>query len=58
LPDDAGILKKMRDDGVTLDLEGGTSDKCACLVTTDPEVAKKYDMHDESEFLGADKSNE
>ena len=45
-------LAMMRDDGVTLDPEGGTSDDYAYLVTTDPEVAKKYGMHDESEFLG------
>ncbi len=52
--DAAETLKKMRADGVTLDPEGGTSDDYAHLVTTDPEVAKKYDMHDESEFLGDD----
>jgi hypothetical protein len=52
LPDDAETLTRMRDDGVTLDLEGGTSHDNAYLVTTDPEVARKYDMHDESEFLG------
>jgi hypothetical protein len=33
-----------------LDPEGGTGDDYAHLVTTDPIVAKKYDMHDESEF--------
>ena len=52
--DDAETLKKMRDDGVTLDPEGGASDDTARLVTTDLEVAKKYDMHDESEFLDDD----
>jgi len=51
LPDAAGELVKMRDDGVTLDPEGGTADDYAHLVTTDPEVAKKYEMHDEAEFL-------
>jgi len=44
----------MRSDGVTLDPDGGTSDDYAHLVTTDPDVARKYDMHDESEFLGND----
>lgn len=39
-------------DGVTLDPEGGTSDDYAYLVTSDPVIAKKYDMHDESEFWG------
>ncbi len=57
LQDAAETLKKMRDDGVTLDPEGGTSDDYAYLVTTNPEVAKKYDMHDESEFWGDDESS-
>jgi hypothetical protein len=43
-------LQSMCADGVTLDAEGGTADDYACLVTTDPGVAKKYDMHDETEF--------
>ena len=38
-------LKAMLSDGVTLDPDG------AYLVTTDPAVAKKYDMHDESELM-------
>lgn len=55
---DAGeTLRQMRDDGVTLDAAGGTSDDYAYLVTTDSEVAKKYDMHDESEFFGDEESN-
>lgn len=48
----AQTLAAMQADGVTLDPEGGTADDYAFLVTTDPEVAKKYGMHDESEFLG------
>ena len=44
------MLRKMRDDGVTLDTPGGTADDYAQLVTTDPDIARKYDMHDESEF--------
>ncbi len=47
-----GTLQSMLADGVTLDLERGTSDDYAHLVTTDPVVAKKYDMHDEKEFWG------
>ena len=47
----AGLLDAMRADGVTLDPEGGTADDYAYLVTTDPEVARKYDMHEESEFF-------
>ena len=53
LPDEAETLKAMRADGVTLDPNGGTADDYAYLVTTDPVVAKKYDMHDESEFMDA-----
>jgi hypothetical protein len=47
----------MRNDGVALDAEaGGVGDDYAHLVTTDPNVAKKYDMVDESEFWGDDES--
>src|SRR5262249_27091581 len=45
-------LRAMLADGVTLDPEGGTGDDCAYLVTTDPAVAKKYGMHEQSEFFG------
>lgn len=45
-------LRKMRADGVVLDPEGGTANDYAQLVTTDPDVARKYDMHEESEFFG------
>ncbi len=48
----ADTLRSMLADGVTLDPQGGTSDEYACLVTTDPVIAKKYDMHDEKEFWG------
>ena len=34
-----------------IDPDGGTADDYAQLVTTDPDVARKYDMHDESEFF-------
>ncbi len=47
-------LRKMKADGVVLDPEGGTADDYAQLVTTDPEVARRYDMHEESEFFGDD----
>jgi len=47
-------LRKMKADGVVLDPEGGTADDYAHLVTTDPDIARKYDMHDESEFFGDD----
>ena len=54
----ADTLRSMLADGVTLDPEGGTSDDYAYLVTTDPVIAKKYDMHDEKEFWGDDEENE
>ncbi len=50
LPDDTRLLKQMRDDGVTLDPSVHASEEYVGLVTTDPEVAKKYDMHEQSEF--------
>jgi hypothetical protein len=45
-------LEAMLADGVTLDPGRDTSDDYTYLVTTDPAIAKKYDMHDESEFWG------
>jgi hypothetical protein len=50
LRDAADHLEAMRKDGVTLDSDQGTEDDYAHLVTTDPEVAKKYDMLEESEY--------
>ncbi len=44
-------LEAMLADGVMLDPDGGTADDYALLVTTDPAVAKKYDMYDEDEFM-------
>ncbi len=51
-------LRSMLADDVTLYPEGGTSDDYTYLVTTDPEIAKKYDMHDEKEFWGNDGENQ
>lgn len=51
-------LDRMKADGVVLDPEGGTSDDYALLTTTDPDVAKKYDMHEESEFWGEPEEDE
>ena len=42
-------LSSMLADGVTLDPNGGAGDDYALLVTTDPLIAKKYDMEDESQ---------
>ena len=50
----ADELRRMKADGLTLDPEGGTRDDHAYLTTADADVAKKYDMHDESEFFGDD----
>ncbi|HEY4312895.1 MAG TPA: nucleotidyltransferase family protein [Pirellulales bacterium] len=50
LRDAAEQLDAMRTDGVFLDPDGGTADDYATLVTTDPEIAKKYGMEDESEL--------
>jgi hypothetical protein len=47
----AAILSAMMADGVTLERTGATGDEYAYLVTTDPVIARKYDMHEESEFL-------
>lgn len=54
LNDAAGTLEAMRRDGVVLEDAGGIADDYAHLVTTDPEVAKKYDMMEESELWGGD----
>ena len=56
LPDAADTLRNMRDDGVTLDLQGRTSDDYVRLVTNDPDIARKYDMHEKSEFWDEDES--
>jgi hypothetical protein len=50
----ADTLDAMRRDGVLLDDESGVGDDYATLWTSDPEVAKKYDMVDEAEFWGPD----
>lgn len=42
-------LKAMQRDGLYLDPSAGITD--AYLVTTDPDTAKKYGMHDERDFL-------
>ena len=46
-------LEAMRADGVTLDPDG-TADDYATLVTTDPQVAKKYGLEDEAEIWDDD----
>ena len=51
-------LRNMRADGVVLEPDGGTADDYARLVTNDPDVARKYDMHEESEFFGDDEEQD
>ncbi len=43
-------LRKMAEDGVRFERNGEQGDQLL-FVTEDPEVAAKYDMHEESEFL-------
>ena len=50
----AGELEAMRDDGVTLERTGDH----ACLVTTDPDVVRKYGMQDESEIWDDEDADE
>jgi hypothetical protein len=54
----AESLRAMLTDGVTLDPAGGTRDDYAFLVTWDPAIAKKYEMHDVRDFLGVDEEDE
>jgi hypothetical protein len=58
LGDAAGTLAAMQRDGVVLEYGGGVADDYASLVTTDPEVAKKYDMIEESEFWGGEEDED
>ncbi len=51
LRESTATLEAMRAAGVSLEASGGTADDYALLVTTDPDVARKFDMHEESEFL-------
>jgi hypothetical protein len=50
-------LASMLRDGVTIE-RCASDPNDVLLVTTDPEVARKYDMHEESEFFGIDESDE
>lgn len=54
LQDVTRTLEAMRRDGVVLEDDSRIADDYAHLVTTDPEVAKKYDMMEESELWGGD----
>jgi hypothetical protein len=50
--DAAAVLDLMKRDGVVLDDDRGVGDDYVRLVTSDPEVAKKYDLLEESEYWG------
>lgn len=54
----ADTLDAMRRDGVSLEDDGGIGDDYAHLVTDDPEVAKKYDMIEETEYWGDDEGGD
>ena len=47
----ADHLEEMRAAGVLLEKSDGVGDDYATLVTTDPEVAKKFQMEEEREYL-------
>ena len=47
----ADHLDEMRKAGVTLEDDGGVGDDYATLVTTDPNVANKFGMDEEREYL-------
>jgi hypothetical protein len=40
----------MRAKGVMLDPDRSSADGYTCLVSTDAEVARTYDMHEESDY--------
>lgn len=50
----AAELTAMIVDGVKLDPDGGTAHDYAMLYTYDPDIAHKYEMHPEDEYLDAD----
>jgi len=54
----ADYLDQMRKDGVFLDDDGGVGDDYAHLVTTDPKVAEKYGLVDESKYWGIEDEDE
>ena len=51
---DATSFDAMVADGVVIEGDGGAAGDQTRLTTTDPDVARKYDMHPESEFFGED----
>ena len=58
LSESVETLKAMKADGVMFDPDGGTADDYVYLYTTDPNVARKYDMHDEADFWGEEEDGD
>ena len=54
----ADELDQMRKDGVVLEDNGGVGDDYAHLLATDPKVAEKYGLVDESEYWELDEEDE
>lgn len=54
----ADKLDAMRRDGVVLDEGEGADDDYVLLVTTDPAIAEKYGMIDESEYWDIDRQRD
>ena len=44
-------LRSMLAEGVTIETRQGSKTESHCLVTTDSDLARKYGMHDETEFM-------
>ncbi len=51
-------LEQMQKDGVVLEDNGGAGDDYALLVTTDPKVAEKYGLVEESEYWDRDEGDD
>jgi hypothetical protein len=49
--DESAMLETMLKDGVNIESQITPNAGCLYLVTTDPDVARKYDMYDESEMM-------
>jgi len=54
----ADELAQMIGDGVVLDPNGGTGDDYAYLITSNPEIARKYGFEDEDDMWGSEEDSE
>jgi hypothetical protein len=50
-------LRQMKADGIVLERAAATAGGYAHLVTSDPAIAEKYDLHEESEFFADDEDD-